>query len=106
MIGREEWRKAAHVFDGARIGVYTKNFVSLFEKIDKITAGTASRIKDSHPRCNPATEDLIKKVNVDLPELLAKKRHGYLTMVRDNANAKRFRAATVTERTKQEERTK
>src|ERR1700676_2385127 len=86
IVGRKAGRKPARVLHRLRIGVHSKDLVTLFEKIDQITAGTTSRIEDSHAGQDAAPQELVKEVDVDLAELLAKKRHGYSLMVRDNAN--------------------
>ena len=47
----------------------------------KVAAETTARIEDAHPGRNPAAQQLIEQVNVDLAELLSKGRQNRLFQV-------------------------
>jgi len=68
--------EAAHALDGLRIRVRAEYRISFAEKINEVTSETAPRIQDDHPWLDAASQELVKKIDVDLAELLLKVGHG------------------------------
>jgi len=75
---RKRYSESARSFKSLRIRVRAKNLVPFPKKIDEVATETTARIQDSHPGNDTSSQNLVKKINVYLAELLAKVRHGYL----------------------------
>src|SRR6185436_2824297 len=75
--GRERAREVADVLDGVRVRIRSINFVPFAQEIDKVAAGTASGIQDSHSGRDAAFQKLVEKIDVDLAELLLKRGRGH-----------------------------
>ena len=71
---REGCGEAARLLNRLRICIHAEYVVPLHEKVDQVPARSAARIEHAHPRPDPASKQLIEKVDVDLAALLLKYR--------------------------------
>jgi hypothetical protein len=68
----ERRRHPSHRSYRSGIRVDAEQFVSRLKEIDEVAALAAPRIEDAHTRTDPATQQLIEQVDVDVAELRSK----------------------------------
>jgi hypothetical protein len=53
-----------------RVRVHSEDFERMSEEIYEIAACTAAGVEDAHTRRDPAPEELVEQVDIDVAELL------------------------------------
>jgi len=69
-------RNSAGRLNGVRIGIDTEYLVTLPQKVHKIASAAAAGVEHPHARGDAPAQELVKQVNVNTAELLAKINHG------------------------------
>ena len=72
---RELGSEGANRCDGVQIGIDAANLEAILEEVHEIAATAATSIENAHSRRQPATQQLVEDVDIDMAELTHQIRH-------------------------------